>query len=56
MNFIYPADYTFQVFRKMDFNRAEPTCYRTNFFLRKFWLKNGAFLYIVLRVRCLTYT
>ena len=29
--FIYYADLTFRVIRKMDFDRAEPTCYRTYF-------------------------
>ena len=31
INFIYSDDSTFQVIRKMDFIRAELTCYRTNF-------------------------
>ena len=31
INFIYPADKTFRIIRIIDFNRAEPTCYRTNF-------------------------
>ena len=29
--FIYSVDLTFRVIRKIDFNRAKPTCYRTNF-------------------------
>ena len=34
--------------RKIDFNRAEPTCYRTNFPYASSGWQNGAFLYIVL--------
>ena len=37
----------------MDFNRAEPTCYRTNFFT-PVPAKNEACWYIVLRVMRLT--
>ena len=40
----------------MDFNRVEPTCYRTNFPDASFSKQNGAFLYIVLLVIRLTYT
>ena len=50
INFIYSID------RIMDFNRAEPTCYRTNFPYASSDLQNGAFSYIVLRVMRLTYT
>ena len=42
--------------RIIDFNRAEPTCYRTNFPYASFGWQNGAFWYIVLRVMLLTYT
>ena len=31
INFIYSADLTFRIIRIIEFNRAEPTCYRTNF-------------------------
>ena len=44
----YSADLTFRVIRKMDFNRAEPTCYRTNFPYSSSGKQNKAFSYIVL--------
>ena len=40
----------------MDFNRAEPTWYRTNFHCAISGEQNGAFWYIVLRIMLLTYT
>ena len=55
-NFIYPADTTFRIIRIIDFNRAEPTCYRTNFHCAISGEQNGAFWYIVLRIMLLTYT
>ena len=42
INFIYSVD------RVMDFNRAEPTCYRTNFPYSSSSYQNAAFTYIVL--------
>ena len=42
------------IIRIIDFNRAEPTCYRTNFHC--VGEQNGAFWYIVIRIRLLTYT
>ena len=29
INFIYSADLTFRIIKVIDFNRAEPKCYRT---------------------------
>ena len=56
INFIYPADKTFQIIRIIEFNRAEPTCYRTNFHCPVSDEQNGAFWYIVLRIILLTYS
>ena len=56
INFIYPADQTFRIIRLIDFNRAEPTCFRTNFNCAIYGEQNGAFWYIVLHIMLLTYT
>ena len=56
VNFIYPADKAFRIFGIIDFNRAEPTCHRTNFHCAISGEQNGAFWYIVLRIMLLTYT
>ena len=56
INFIYPANKTFRIIRINDFNRAEPTCYRTNFHCAIPSEQNGGFWYIVLRIMLLTYT
>ena len=42
--------------RMIDFNTAEPTCYRTKFRYSSSGQQNGAFWYIVLRVMLLIYT
>ena len=55
-NFNYPADKTFWLIRITDFNRAEPTCYWTNFHCAISGEQNGAFWYIVLHIMLLTYT
>ena len=41
---------------EMDFHRAEPTCFITNFPYSSSALQNGPFLFIVLRVMSLMYT
>ena len=56
INFIYPADKTFQIIRIFDFNRVEPACYRTYFHCPISGEQNRAFWYIVLRKMLLTYT
>ena len=45
----------FRIIRIIDFNRAEPACYRTNFHCAISCEQNGAFWYILLRVMLLTY-
>ena len=55
INFIYLADKIFRIIRIIDFNRAEPTCYRTYFHCPISGEQNGAFWYIVLRIMLLTY-
>ena len=47
-NFIYSADKTFWIIRIIDFNRAEPACYRTSFHCAILGEQNGAFWYILL--------
>ena len=42
-NFICPADKTFWIIRIINFNRAEPTCYKFNFHCTIFGKQNGAF-------------
>ena len=54
--FIYPADTNFGIIRIIDFYRAEPTFYITNFHCAISGEQNGAFLYKVLRIMLLTYT
>ena len=44
INFIYSADKTFRIIRIIDFNRTEPTCYRTYFHCTVSGEQNGAFL------------
>ena len=56
INFIDSAGLTFWIIRIFDFNRAEPTCHRTNFPYASSGYQNGAFWYIVLRIMLLTYT
>ena len=56
INFIYPADKTFRIIRIIDFKRAEPTCYRTNFHYAISGEQNGEFWYILLRIMLLTYS
>ena len=56
IKFVYSADKTLPVIRKMDFDKAEPTCYRTNVPYASSGLQNEAFAYIVLRVLRLTCT
>ena len=46
----------FWIIRIIDFNRTEPTCYRTIFPYTSSGTQNGAFWYIVLRVMLLMYT
>ena len=46
---------TILIIRIVDFNRAEPAYYKTNF-LCAISGENGAFWYIVLRIMLLTYT
>ena len=55
-NFIYPADKTFRIIRVIDFNRAEPTCYRTDFHCAISGEQNGAFWYIVQRIMLLSHS
>ena len=47
---------TFRIIKIINFNRAEPTCYKTYFPYASSGLQNGAFRYIILRVMHLTYT
>ena len=41
LNFFCSVDSTFHVIGKMDYNGAEPTCYRSS--LRQFWLTKWSF-------------
>ena len=52
LNFIYSVDIIFQIIR-INFNRTEPSCYRTNFSNASSAEQNIAFSYIIL---CFTYT
>ena len=56
LNFVYSVDKTVPVIKLIDFNRAESTCYRTNFPYACFGYQNGASSYIVLRIMHLIYT
>ena len=48
INFIYSVDKTFRVFRIMDFNINEPTCYSSSFPYASSGYQNTAFSYIVI--------